>query len=189
MKLTGTWCLPVMSMSPWSTGKPSLWKLWRCASQRNHFQEGEIFRGWQKIWWEQSGKEMVSFGMQEKWKPDTFWSLYKQQRNKVVKEMRKAKGHFFKNFNPSSSKQFWKTVKILNKNNVFIPALVRNGTTVTKDLTRPACLTNTSPNVSTWPNHHFQADMRNLTLVIALVANSGIWVMTNFCLISVLVEY
>ena len=86
----------------------------------------------------------------------------------VMKEMQKDKGHFFKNFNPSSSKQFWKTVKTLNKINVSIPALVRNGTTVTKDLTRPPCLTNTSPNVSTWPNHHFQADMRNLTLVIAL---------------------
>jgi len=54
---------------------------------------------------------------------------------KQHEEMQKAKGHFFKNFNPSSSKQFWKT---------------------------------TFPNVSIWPNHHFQADMRNLTLVIAL---------------------
>ena len=52
-------------------------------------------------------------------------------------------------------------------------------------MTRPPYLTNTSLNVSTRPNHHFQADMRNLTLVIALVANSGIWVMTNFYLISV----
>jgi len=54
--------------------------------------------------------------------------------------MRKAKGHFFKNFNPSSSKQFWKTVKILNKNNVSIPALVRNGTTVTKDFDKASML-------------------------------------------------
>jgi len=71
------------------------------------------------------------------------WSLfncYKQQRNKVVKEMRKAKGHFFKNFNPSSSKQFWKTVKILNKNNISIPALVRNGTTVIKDFDKASIL-------------------------------------------------
>jgi len=32
----------------------------------------------------------------------SLFNRYKQQRNKVVKEMRKAKGHFFKNFNPSS---------------------------------------------------------------------------------------
>ena len=57
----------------------------------------------------------------------SLFNCYKQQRNRVVKEMQKAKGHFFKNFNPSSSKQFWKTVKIMNKNNVSIPALVRNG--------------------------------------------------------------
>ena len=54
--------------------------------------------------------------------------------------MRKAKGHFFKNFNPSSSKQFWKTVKILNKHNISIPALVRNGTTVTKDFDKASML-------------------------------------------------
>ena len=56
----------------------------------------------------------------------SLFDRYKQQRNRVVKEMQKAKGHFFKNFNPSSSKQFWKTVKIMNENNVSIPALVRN---------------------------------------------------------------
>jgi len=56
--------------------------------------------------------------------------------------MHKAKGHFFKKFNPSSSKQFWKTVKILNKNNVSIPrpALERNGTTVTKDSDKASML-------------------------------------------------
>jgi len=36
---------------------------------RNHFQEGEIFRGWQKLL---LGKEMISFGVQGKWKPVTF---------------------------------------------------------------------------------------------------------------------
>ena len=54
--------------------------------------------------------------------------------------MQKAKGHFFKNFNPSSSKQVWKTVKILNKYNVTIPALERNGTTVTKDFDKASIL-------------------------------------------------
>ena len=37
-----------------------------------------------------------------------------------------------------------------------------------KIVTRPPCSTDTSPNVSTWPNHHLEADMRNLTLVLAL---------------------
>ena len=71
----------------------------------------------------------------------SLFDRYKQQRNRVVKEMQKAKGHFFKNFNPSSSKQFWKTVKIMNKNNVSILALVRNGTTVTKDFDKASMLT------------------------------------------------
>ena len=53
--------------------------------------------------------------------------------------MAKQRIHF-KNFNPSSSKQFWKTVKILNKHNISIPALVRNGTTVTKDFDKASML-------------------------------------------------
>ena len=60
-----------------------------------------------------------------------------QQKNRVVDEMQKAKSHFF---NPCSSKQLWKTGKILNKNNISTPALVRNGTTVSKDCDKASML-------------------------------------------------
>ena len=38
------------------------------------------------------------------------FNQYKEQRNKVVTELRKAKGCFFRGFNPSNSKQFWKII-------------------------------------------------------------------------------
>ena len=45
-----------------------------------------------------------------------------------MRETRKVKGHF----NPAQNIS-GRLLKILNKNNVSVPALVRNGTTVTKD--------------------------------------------------------
>ena len=40
---------------------------------------------------------------------------------------------FFRSFNPSNPKQFWKIAKLLNKNNSSIPSLVKNGYTATTD--------------------------------------------------------
>ena len=74
---------------------------------------------------------MVSFGVQGKMEASQFLIAT------VVKEMRKAISHFF---NPCSSKQLWKTGKILNKNNISTPALVRNGTTVSKDCDKASML-------------------------------------------------
>ena len=41
--------------------------------------------------------------------------------------------HFFRSFNPSNPKQFWKIAKLLNKNSSSIPSLVKNGYTATTD--------------------------------------------------------
>ena len=58
---------------------------------------------------------------------------YEEQRNKVVNELRRSKSHFFRSFNPSNPKQFWKIAKLLSKNSSSIPSLVKNGYTATTD--------------------------------------------------------
>ena len=42
-------------------------------------------------------------------------------------EMRQAKQKHFQNLNPSDAKQFWKTIKVLNKQNVHGGSLTHNG--------------------------------------------------------------
>jgi len=90
------------------------------------------------------------------------FNQYKEQRNKVVTELRKAKGRFCRGFSPSNSKQFWKIAKMLNKNNSSIPALVRNGNTVSKDSDKASMLNHflSSQNASTQLSHHCQQVMR-----------------------------
>ena len=61
---------------------------------------------------------------------------YKEQRNKVVNELRRSKSHFFRSFNPSNPKQFWKIAKLLNKNS----SLVKNGYTATTDADKATML-------------------------------------------------
>jgi len=58
---------------------------------------------------------------------------YKDERNKIVWELGRAKRRYFRKLNPSNPKQFWKTVKLMNKTNTSIPVLERRGITATKD--------------------------------------------------------
>ena len=46
---------------------------------------------------------------------------YKRARNRVESQLRDAKMDYFHKLNPSNPKQFWKSVKILNKQNSSIP--------------------------------------------------------------------
>jgi len=48
---------------------------------------------------------------------------YRRARNKVVALMRSAKKEHFRKLNPYNVKQFWKSIKILNKYNSSIPTL------------------------------------------------------------------
>ena len=55
-------------------------------------------------------------------KDSSHFNKYKKLRNKVVQMIRSAKKNFFHSMTPSS-KQFWKIVKLHNKNQVSIPKL------------------------------------------------------------------
>ena len=54
-------------------------------------------------------------------------SQYKSARNRVTSQLRQAKQKHFQNLNPSYAKQFWKTIKVLNKQNVHGGSLTHNG--------------------------------------------------------------
>ena len=56
------------------------------------------------------------------------WEKYKCIRNKVVAMLRRNKKQFFYNLRFSSQKEFWKAVKLINKQDTTIPAL-QDGTT------------------------------------------------------------
>ena len=53
---------------------------------------------------------------------------YRKMRNKVVTKLREAKNAFFRKLKPNS-KDFWKTIKCLNRDKLSIPTLHKNGTT------------------------------------------------------------
>ena len=61
-------------------------------------------------------------------------NCYKRERNRVVCELRRAKrDYYFRNLNPNNTKQFWKTVKLMNKQKTSIPTLNRNGMAANED--------------------------------------------------------
>ena len=49
---------------------------------------------------------------------------YKRKRNKVANMIKKAKSNYFKKFNPSNPKTFWKATKYLTKKSSTIPTLL-----------------------------------------------------------------
>ena len=68
----------------------------------------------------------------------THWSKYKHHQNYVVKLLRKRKQDFFQQLNTRDAKTFWKTVRILNRQESSIPALEINNTIIDTDLDK-AC--------------------------------------------------
>lgn len=56
----------------------------------------------------------------------THFALYKSLRNQIVGILRVAKKEFFNSLAPSNSKQFWKTIKMINKEQSQIPSLSYN---------------------------------------------------------------
>ena len=80
-------------------------------------------------------------------------NCYKRERNRVVRELRRAKrDYYFRNLNPNNTKQFWKTVKLMNKQKTSIPTLNRNGMAPNEDSERPTSSTNTYLNALVWLN-------------------------------------
>ena len=72
----------------------------------------------------------------------THWSKYKHQRNYVVKLLRKSKQDFFQQLNTRDAKTFWKTVRILNRQESSIPALEVNNTIIDTGLDKARALNN-----------------------------------------------
>ena len=58
----------------------------------------------------------------------TLTARYRRIRNKVSSKLRKAKQQYFSNINPSNLKQFWKSVKALDKQGTSVNTLLHNGT-------------------------------------------------------------
>ena len=50
-------------------------------------------------------------------------SKYRRMRNKVTSELRTAKRSYFQRLNPKNPKEFWKSIKFLNKKQSSIPTL------------------------------------------------------------------
>ena len=72
------------------------------------------------------------------------YTKYKIARNKLVNDMRKAKSAYFKTLNPKNPKEFWRVVKVLNKNQSSI-------LTLSKDL----CIASTGPEKANLLSAHF----------------------------------
>ena len=60
-------------------------------------------------------------------------SRYKRARNRVISQLRNAKRDYFHKLNHSNPKQFWKSVKILNKKNSSIPVLSQDSNMYSTD--------------------------------------------------------
>ena len=58
---------------------------------------------------------------------------YKHLHNKVVKLLKSAKVHYFRNLDPSNKKSFRRVVKYLNKKQSSLPVLCHNGKAVSSD--------------------------------------------------------
>ena len=71
------------------------------------------------------------------------WNTYKQKRNSVANKLKQAKRKYFTQFSPSNPKLFWKTVKILTKDDTRIPFLKdESGEIISEDMTTASTLNN-----------------------------------------------
>ena len=61
------------------------------------------------------------------------FNKYKRMRNKVTAMLRSAKQKYFDSLSTAGNKKFWKTVKLLNKQQVSIPTLQEDGVSAVTD--------------------------------------------------------
>jgi len=74
---------------------------------------------------------------------------YKVLRNSVTSMIRKSRATYFKNINPANKKQFWKTIKYLNKQRSTIPTLAVSNVSASTDSAKATLL---SDFFSSWFN-------------------------------------
>ena len=68
--------------------------------------------------------------------------------------LHRAKANYFRKLNPRDSKQFWKAVKYLKKQQCTIPTLEQGGLTTNTDLKKAKCLFSSCFNNSHPPLMH-----------------------------------
>ena len=68
------------------------------------------------------------------------YQRYRAARNKVVAMLRLSKTKFFRDLKFQTSKAFWKSMKMLNKQDCSIPTLVSNGSAVSDNLDKASLL-------------------------------------------------
>ena len=64
---------------------------------------------------------------------EVYIQKYTRLRNKIVSLLRNKKKEYFNTLATASNKEFWKTIKLLNKNRGTIPALQYHDCTVSQD--------------------------------------------------------
>jgi len=69
-----------------------------------------------------------------------FKNQYRRARNRITAQLRHAKQKYFQNLNPSDVKHFWKTIKILNKQNAHGGSLTHNGISCSSDSDKASSL-------------------------------------------------
>ena len=88
------------------------------------------------------------------YKKTAYSAKYKAACNRVINMLCRAKANYFRNLNPRDSKQFWKAVKYLKKQQCTIPTLEQGGLTANTDLQKAECLNDFFPPVLTTPILH-----------------------------------
>ena len=78
-------------------------------------------------------KRNYFFRVAHKLGSDAILSKYKAERNKVVSLLRASKTAYFQKLGSSNSKEFWKAVKLVNKQSTSIPALKDGSSLITTD--------------------------------------------------------
>ena len=115
---------------------------WESAFHVVIYERGVTFPGFQKNIIQLLRKRNTLFKKAKRSLKDAHFQQYKKLRNKIVSLMRIKKREYFDKLVMANSKDFWKTVKLLNKNRETIPALQHENHTVTED-TDKASLLNT----------------------------------------------
>ena len=72
---------------------------------------------------------------------------YRKARNKVVSMLRSSKNDYFRKLNPNQSKQFWKTMRTINKCPTSVPVLYYDTELLSSDQEKVNTLTPFSQNI------------------------------------------
>ena len=118
--LTGMASLLTMLTPLRKIGGHDSYKSWSCPSLNSHWSRRRICPGLRRR------RRNSLFRAAKKCKSSAAYQKYKAARNKVVALLHLNKNRFFRRLGSATSKEFWKAIKILNKQESFIPTLDNN---------------------------------------------------------------